>query len=102
MGDMEKIMAMVDAREGKREISDACARVIASLYHNGQASMSYAFASTGVITNATALFREMFPDYDALSDDEKRMCSMLGTYIIRASDANGTRPAVKGWPGMWL
>lgn len=102
MGDMENVMREVNAKEGRGEISDACARVIASLYHDGQASQSYSFASTGTIANATALFRELFPDYDSLSEDEKRMASMLGTYIIRATDANGTRPPVGGWADLWL
>jgi hypothetical protein len=99
MGDMEKVTAEIAERFGSREISDACARVIASWYHNGGVSDSYAFVSTGAIDDPSALWREMFPHYS--SDTmvlERRMADMLGTYLLHA----GRRGPVKGWDSIWL
>jgi hypothetical protein len=83
----------------RREISDACARVIASQWHNGQASLGYSFASTGAITDPSALWRELIPDYDALQRGSDRdAANMLGTYLANA----GIRGPVTGWSNLWL
>lgn len=99
MGDMEKAVAECHDAHGKREISDAAARVIASMYHEGQASVSYSFVSTGAIPDDTSrLWREMFPDYSACSTDERLLADMMGTYLI----SNAGRGRVDGWANLWL
>lgn len=100
MGDMEKIVAECRAKRGVQEISDACARVIAALYHDGQWSLSYSFASTGAITDhPERVWREMFGTlYSGASADEKLVMDMMGTYLARA----GKRGPVRGWSGLWL
>ncbi|MGP4030245.1 hypothetical protein [Actinomadura sp. 3N407] len=100
MGDMEKVVAECRAKHGVQEISDACARVIASLYHEGQRSLSYSLASTGAITDhPEQVWREMFGTlYSGASADEKLVMDMMGTYLTRA----GQRRPVCGWSGLWL
>jgi len=90
-----------------REISDSCARVIASMYHDGQASESYAFTSTGVILSDD-LWREFFPTYStpnagyaALSADERLLADMMGTYLGNRRIAGNAGP-VNGWSTLWL
>ena len=55
-GDEAAIFAECRARHATgEEISDACARAIAALWHGGQRSRAYAFASTGaILSNADA------------------------------------------------
>lgn len=99
MGDYENVMAEVHAAYGKYEISDACARVIASMYHTGQASESYAFASTGAIPEESGyITRQLFPELDGLSADEMLILGALGTYLINRPD----RGPVEGWSRLWL
>ncbi len=108
MSDMEKVIAECRAKHGREEISDACARVIASLYHDGQWSRAYALSSTGAITDdPSAVWREMFGTkmpatgrtmYESATADEKIMMDMMGTYLIRA----GERGPVPGWSDLWL
>lgn len=80
-------------------ISDACARVISSLYHNGQASLGYAFASTGAIPpNQLAIWDELFPNLWQLSSQERIHAMHLYTYL-RAQKPRGP---VNGWAALWL
>jgi hypothetical protein len=99
MGDLDKaVRAAREAQSNGAEISDAAARVIASMYHNGQASASYSFVSTGAISDPTDVYRECITDYAALSADERLLADMLGTYLANRAD----RSAVPGWSGLWL
>lgn len=100
MGDLDKVMAEVNAAYGEREISDACARVIASLYHPGQASYAYSFASTGAIPEESGyITQQCFPgDLGNLSGDEMLMLGALGTYLINRPE----RGPVDGWSRLWL
>jgi hypothetical protein len=88
-----------------REISDACARMIASQWHGGQASLGYSFASTGAIPAETSgLWRELFTDYGRLRTADKLAADALGTYLISVVRGNGwkARGPVAGWSGLWL
>lgn len=101
MSDFDNAVALSRAAEAAgQEIPDAVARVIASLYHEGQASVSYSFASTGAIPEtADDLWREMWPSgYDGLSDDEKVLFGMFGTYALNRAD----RGPVPGWSRLWI
>lgn len=100
MGDYEKAMWHAkDAQSRDEEISDACARVIASMYHGGQSSIGYAFASTGVLPEDSGdLCRGLFGPYDGLSADERLLFDMLGTYAVNRED----RGTVQGWSRLWL
>jgi hypothetical protein len=112
MGDMENaVNACQQAQDESTEISDSAARVIASMYHEGQTSASYGFASTGHITSArdqavrdldvALLWRDLFPRYDQLSTDERLLADMLGTYLIQRN-RDGRLDVVEGWPHLWL
>lgn len=80
-------------------ISDACARVISSLYHNGQASLGYAFASTGTIPeNPLALWDEMFSNLRELPGQERIHAMYLYVYLRET----GPRGPVNGWAALWL
>lgn len=116
MGDAEKVLAECQrAQSEDREISDACARVIASWHYAGQASDGYAFVSTGAIpedlmteddsseiwwSGPSQVWDDLFGrgHYDTLSADDKLAADMLGTYLVRA----GTRGPVAGWSQLWV
>src|SRR5262249_29168665 len=116
MGDAEKVLAeCVTAQAEDREISDACARVIASWHYAGQASAGYAFVSTGTIppdimteddpsevwyAGSEQVWRELFGDghYESLPADGRLAADMLGTYLLKA----GTRGPVAGWSRLWV
>jgi hypothetical protein len=87
-----------NAQNSGREIDDATARVIGSMYHEGQSTVSYAFVSTGAIIDVTDLYREMFPNTEAMSADERLLASMFGTYTHTRPDRRG----VAGWSTLWL
>jgi hypothetical protein len=75
-------------------ISDTVARIIASQFHDGQASEMYSFASTGRI-DREALAQEIFtfifvgPD----SEPENDKIEAFALYILETGD----RDAVEGW-----
>lgn len=99
IGDFEQVMQNVDhAVVNNREIDDATARVIASMYHEGQWSVSYSFTSTGAIADLFELYRECFPNYDDLSTDEKLVADMFCSYVTR----HGKRGPVDGWSKLWV
>jgi hypothetical protein len=109
MSDSDMINREVSAAESEgREISDACARMIASQYHAGSASVSYSFASSGAISDATAVYRDCFylPSGTAvyLSPAGKRAADFLGRYLIAAVRASETssRGPVEGWSALWI
>lgn len=102
MDDMTAVMAEVNAKFGKEEISDGCARTIASMYHNGQTSIGYSFVSTGAISDASALWNDFTNDghhytYEA-SSAERKALDMLGTYLT----SHGSRGPVAGWSNLWI
>ena len=92
------------AQARQQEISDACARMIASQYHDGQASDSYAFTSTGAISDPDTVWRDLFylrtgdAMYFHMNTQEQAKADMLGTYLIHA----GPRGPVDGWASLWL
>jgi hypothetical protein len=100
MGDFETAVRNAITAMGQGvEIDDATARVIVSLYHAGQASASYSFASTGNISDPTDVYRECFPgDYNSLTWDEQAVANMLGTYLVNRAD----RGPVAGWSKLWV
>lgn len=99
MGDYENVMAEVRAAYGRHEISDACARVIAAMYHGGQSSVGYAFVSTGAIPEtADDLWHDLWPTSPVSGSDEFMMLGALGSYAINRSD----RGPVEGWSRLWL
>lgn len=101
MTDAQVALANCQAAQAKgKEIDDATARTIASWHYDGQASMGYAFVSTGTIRDG--LWRELFASppsyYESLSADDRLMADMLGTYLLRA----GVRGPVPGWSRLWV
>ncbi|UKD53665.1 hypothetical protein L3Q65_38130 [Amycolatopsis sp. FU40] len=80
-------------------VSDACARVIASLYHNGQASPGYSFVSTGAIPeDPLAVWDDLFSNLWELPTQERIFAMYLYVYLI----AIGQRAPVEGWANLWL
>lgn len=77
-------------------ITDGAARRIASEYHNGQASDSYSFTSTGTITDPAALVRDLHRGLarEQLTDPD---LVALVDYITRT----GARGPVSGWSQLW-
>lgn len=72
--------------------------MIGALYHDGQASISYSFASTGAISDRTDVYRECFPNYPALPDAEKIIADMFGTYLMTRAGLD----RVPGWSDLWV
>lgn len=89
-------------REG-REISDACARVVASWWHDGQASAGDSFVSTGAITtpDPSDLWRELGRDADGQPEWMVDALDCLGTYLVRRFN-DGKAGPVAGWSGLWV
>lgn len=98
MSDWKRIMAEVRlARRGGREISDAAARMIGAMYHEGALSVS--FSSTGAVPqNADALWSELFPDWERLNRDERTAASLMLTYLVK----HAGRGPVEGWSDLWI
>ena len=99
MNDLEAVVAECQQARGDHEISDACARAIGSMYQDGQGSLTYAFASTGAITtDPERLWGLFFPDYSAMSSEERLAADMLGTYLESREDHS----PVPGWSNLWV
>lgn len=84
-----------------REVSDGCARTIASFYHEGGRSASFLFVMDGAVTvEPVSLWRELFGhiDYEHTDHVTRLWMDMMGTYLIAA----GMRGAVDGWSQMWV
>lgn len=79
----ERIFA--ECEECKCEVSTQCARAIAGLWHGGQWTALYAFASSGNY-DREALMQEnsdnIKQSYGAGDLVERAMLDMLGTYLI--------------------
>lgn len=88
------------AQAAEREISDGCARVIASWWYSGDCDLAYAFVSTGaiVVDDACELWRILASDYRSQPLWMRRALDSLGTYLINRAD----RGPVSGWSGLWV
>lgn len=87
------------ARDEQREVTDTVARMIASQYHDGQASAFYSFASSGAI-DIPRMVDELLDSYrdPRSSDADKLKLDILGTYLQSAPGVvNGTRGPITGW-----
>lgn len=89
------------AQDEGREISDACARVIASWFSGGESAAGYAFVSTGTVPRDpdVVVWRELVGDTYATHPAWLRLAlDALGTYLVRA----GERGPVEGWSKLWV
>lgn len=92
------------AQSEGREISDGCARTIATWYHDpspsGQAGS--AFSHTGAIADPTDdTYRSLVSSPSLYTDataDDRLALDMLGTYLIN----HGPRGPVDGWDNVWV
>lgn len=94
------ILEVAQALEQKRPISDAGARVIASMLHNGQGSAMYALSSSGAILEALdaeiALDEVIAGNSDNL--EIETWAKQLRTYMEHREDHG----PVEGWHNLWL
>ena len=90
--------AVQTALEYGCEIDDGTARTIAALFHSGQSTAGYAFASSGAISDPTDVYRSLFKDYDRADAFERLAGDALGTYLVQA----GVRGPVPGWSEHWV
>lgn len=100
MTDDEAIHAeCVAAQAEGREISDGCARTIASQWHSPGNSTA-AFSTTGaIIGSIDALWADFFlPVRERRSESDKLAADLLGTYLLNA----GPRGPVAGWSNVWV
>jgi len=88
------------AREERRLISDACARVIASQWYSEKAGT--AFMDRGLIgCRPDTLWSRLFqPEYDqgTMTPDDREAADALRAYLQNA----GRRGPVRGWADLWL
>jgi hypothetical protein len=78
-------------------INDACARMIASHWHGGQATSMYSFASTGAID--ANLIEEVRRELAATDEAVDRITLMALGYYVQVV---GERGAQDGWSNLWL
>lgn len=102
MDDHDKVQLHIDAAEEEgHEISDACARVIASWWASGM-GVGQSFATTGAVTTPSDdVYGDLTDNgrlYTSASPDDKRALNWLGTYLLNRED----RGPVEGWSGLWL
>lgn len=104
-GDERAVYAEVlTAQHESREITDACARVVANWFHGGQRSPGYAFVSTGTITEdgPTDLWRATGGrERDASDPWMRTTLDAYGTYLVRRFNAGNVGP-VEGWSRLWI
>jgi hypothetical protein len=99
LSDYDKVFEVIHEMAEDEEIPDAVARVIASWWHGGQASLGYSFVSTGAVPDDTSeLWRELFKEYRFMSLPDRRAADYMGTYLIR----HAGRGPVAGWSGLWV
>ena len=102
MTDEEAVLAECRSAQAEgREVSDACARTIASWWHSGQASLGYRFVSTGAITTpCDDLLHDLLEpgDYAEMDADDRLCADMLATYCLNRDD----RGPVAGWSNLWV
>jgi hypothetical protein len=97
MSDDEKIAAHLASLPDGALMSDACARMVAVLWHGGQSSALYALGSSGAITeDAGHELREQ--DRAKLSPGDRAELDALLTYV----EHHGVRGPVAGWASLWL
>lgn len=99
--DQAAVLVEVTAAQSEgREISDACARVIASWFSGGDGTDGYAFVSTGAIPgDGYRVYRSLVGDsYQGHPAWLRVALDMLGTYLVRA----GERGPVFGWSALWV
>lgn len=106
MSDLDRVMAHLDYCEeyGISEMSHGAARTVASWYHDGGLSATYAFVSSGAIATETTedLWRELTDDgqlYAQADAEDRRALDWLGTYLISRRDDRGP---VDGWSDLWV
>ncbi|MDI9934738.1 hypothetical protein QM806_04615 [Rhodococcus sp. IEGM 1351] len=88
-------IAASDAQD--RPINDAAARMIASQWHNGQASAMYSFVSTGEIT--PEFVYELGDTLASIEEPERRQhLRALVDYVYDRDEIT----AVEGWSRLWL
>lgn len=106
MSDFDKVMTHLRTvptdEYGSGEISDACARVIASWYGTGDDTHVMRFCSTGAVTDEitpSELWHRLAGDhYHIVSADDKLALDFLGTYMQNRAD----KGPVEGWSDLWL
>jgi len=101
MSDHDAVRDHLDSLEPGQEMSDGAARTVASWWHNGGASVSYAFVSTGAITRSGSyVWADLTDDgrcYSTAGAFDRRALDYLGTYLVNA----GERGPVDGWSDLW-
>jgi len=102
MRDAQKVQIHLDGREESgEEMSDACARVVASWFAAGM-GVGQAFASTGAIASpADDVWRDLTDNgrvYSSASPEDRRALDWLGTYLLNRGD----RGPVPGWSDLWI
>lgn len=102
MGDVELCVEEARAcQEAGLEISNACARTIASMWHSGQNSVSYSFVSRGAVPDyAGRLLNDMFTEAarSLLTGDDKLLAEAFRRYL----HGKEGRPAVQNWHTLWV
>lgn len=100
--DAERVRSHCVKRKAERRvISDAAARVIASWWHSGGTSDTYAFVSTGYIAPDLTLHDFHGGEYGSQSEDDRLMLDALEAYITDRREDGRTQQIV-GWSGLWV
>lgn len=102
MSDEQKLYEYLVSLPKGHLIDDHAARVIANMWHGGQASAVYAFVSTGTIDRdgmLAELDRELGDvPWHQITPEERENMLALRKYVER----HGDRDQVAGWSDIWL
>jgi hypothetical protein len=102
MSDAERVRAhCVKRRAERRVIGDGAARVIASWWHSGGTSDTYAFVSTGHIAPDLTIRDFHGGTYADQSDDDRMMLDALEAYIADRRE-DGRTAQIVGWSALWV
>lgn len=91
---------LVECRVAEGEITPGCAREIVELFADPENSVARAYLGRGELppdiegaAGTDQLWRSLFPDYYALTADDRLMADMLGTFLMseRKSRGGGAR-----------
>jgi hypothetical protein len=102
--DSRKVGEHILALPNGEVISDACARVIASWWHGGQASALYSLSSCGAVSDRTAweVQNEINQLRTGKTEPENETDEVALTHLLAYVERHAGRKPVESWSRLWI